>query len=89
MKNWKMWLTAICTNILFYYVYWWSNPIHSRRSFLDLRWFTLLFYLIVFNFIIGILITAYNAYKKKKFEANPFLVISILLLLIGWGICHL
>jgi hypothetical protein len=89
MKNWKMWLIAIVTNILFYYVYWWLNPIHHNRNILDLRWLSLLFYLIIFNFIIGIFMATHTSLKRKKIEGQPFLIISILLLLIGWGICYL
>jgi hypothetical protein len=87
MKNWKMWLAAIGINILTCIIYWMLFP--KANADFDLRGLFLFFFLIGFNFIIGFSIAAYTAFKGKDIEGHPFLTISMLFLLISWGVCHL
>jgi hypothetical protein len=55
MRNWRMWLAAITTNLLFYKGFWVLNPTHVS-GFLDLRWFESLLFQIAFNFVVAFLI---------------------------------
>jgi hypothetical protein len=87
MKNQTMWFSAIIVNILTCITYWMLNP-KVNRGF-DYRALFLFFFLIGFNFIIGFTIAAYTAFKGRDIEGHPFLMISLLLLLISWGVCHL
>jgi hypothetical protein len=86
MKNWKMWLIAISIDILFSILFYIIIP---EPSGLDLRVLLLFFYLSIFNAIVGILIVIFNSAKEKKRNAIPFLMITVLIYLVGLGICYL
>jgi hypothetical protein len=84
MQNWEMWLAAIIINIFIGIIYWKLNPIGSNQ--MDFRGVYLILILLCFNLIVGISIVIYTALKGNTFEGHPFLILSMVLLLIIWRI---
>jgi hypothetical protein len=87
MKNWKMWLAAIGLDVLFCLFFLAMNP--KTNHVIDLRGLFLIFYLNIFNLTVGLLIVIFSSTKEKKRNAIPFLFLTILIYLVGWGVCHL
>jgi hypothetical protein len=85
MKNWKMWSYAIFLNSVLIGFQWKNSPTNTIYDKLGLG-LTILF-IAFLNFTIGIGISNYSDTNRAELKATPFYLLSILITLIGIGVC--